>query len=145
MNYAEVYSKLVDGKEDIIGHVAYSLYKGDKRKFIESYREKHGKYPTNDDVEKFVESVTIDTSIERYKMEAYGIISSFLSYALDETTDRIEKDCVKNHEDILKNIIAPIKPQSIWWRYFHAILQSILGAFFFALIAAAFMFIKNYS
>lgn len=34
-----IYKKLVDSDDDIIGHIAYSLYKADKLRYIEEYKK----------------------------------------------------------------------------------------------------------
>ena len=58
---------------------------------------------------------------------------------------QIEEDVIKRHKQSLSEIIEPIKPKSRWAVFWHGVAQSIAGAFFFALMVAAFAFIKTYS
>ena len=72
------------------------------------------------------------------------ITCDFLDVTLSETTKQIEEDCVRSHSEYLKNIIEPLKPMSRKKQFWMGVWQSVLGAFFFALIVAAFAFIKSY-
>lgn len=38
-NYNYIYSQLVEDRKDIVGHIAYALYKEDKIAFIGRYKE----------------------------------------------------------------------------------------------------------
>lgn len=53
-NYNYIYSQLVEDRKDIVGHVAYALYKEDKIAFIGRYKEEHGgEEPTEEDLQPF--------------------------------------------------------------------------------------------
>lgn len=139
--YNFIYSELVDDDNDIVGHIAYSLYKSDKIKYIEDFKNKnHGQEPTEDDLKNFHEVCCIQANIDRYKMQAVSILQQFMSDTLSSTTKQIEDDYIKSQDKHLKDIISPLKP-SFW----HGILQSIVGAFIFAIIVAAFAFINSYN
>ena len=43
--YNFIYSKLVDDKDDIVGHIAYSLYKNEKIEFIEAFKKENSREP----------------------------------------------------------------------------------------------------
>ena len=70
-NYSFVYNKVVHDDADIIGHIAYSMYKDEKIRFIEDFKNKHnGSYPTEDDIKYFNDINSTDSSIERYRSSA---------------------------------------------------------------------------
>ena len=139
--YNFIYNELVEDDNDIVGHIAYSLYKSDKIDFIEDYKNKnHGNEPTEDDLRRFHEVCCIPSNIERYKMQAVSILQQFMSDTLASTTKQIEEDYKNSQDKHLVEIISPIKPK-VWY----GIWQSIVGAFIFAVIVAAFAFINSYS
>lgn len=51
---------------------------------------------------------------------------------------------VEDDSDILKEIIKPLLPKKKSTIFWHGVLQSVAGAFIFALIVATFVFIKSY-
>ena len=52
--YNFIYKQLVEKESDILGNIAYSLYKADKIKFIEDFKAKNGgKEPTEADFQPF--------------------------------------------------------------------------------------------
>lgn len=144
--YNYIYKKLVEDETDIVGHVAYALYKADKIKFIEDFKAKNnGRELGEMDLKPFHDISCLDTSIARYKTQALQVLQAFLHNTLDETTKQIEEDVIKRHKQSLSEIIEPIKPKRKWTLFWHGVAQSIAGAFFFALMVAAFAFIKTYS
>lgn len=143
--YNYIYKQLVSDENDVVGHVAYALYKSNKIEFIENFKKEHnGEEPSEDDLKPFHDVSCTPSSIKRYKTQAVQITCDFLDVTLSETTKQIEEDCVRNHSEYLKNIIEPLKPMSRKKQFWMGVWQSVLGAFFFALIVAAFAFIKSY-
>ena len=63
-----------------------------------------------------------------------------MSDTLASTTKQIEEDYKNSQDKHLVEIISPIKP-----KFWYGIWQSIVGAFIFAVIVAAFAFINSYS
>lgn len=52
--YNFIYSNLVENNNDIVGHIAYSLYKMDKIAFIERFKDQNnGREPEEKDIEAF--------------------------------------------------------------------------------------------
>lgn len=144
--YNYIYEKLVENENDIIGHIAYSLYKADKIKYIKSFQQTHSTAEIQeDDLRPFHEISCIDNTIDRYRLQAVQILQNFLDNALSEATVQIEKDTEKRQKEILADIIDPLKPKSKGQIFWNGVLQSILGAFIFAIIVAAFAFIASYS
>lgn len=160
--YNQIYSVLVDGEDDVVGTIAYSIYKKDKIAFIEEYKNKHGgQEPTEDDFKRFHETICVDGHINRYKMQAMNILESFLDEALNEIVAKIDNDCKNRHDEMLRNIVAdiatniveknapaiiqeqlkPIKPKGFWY----GVGQSILGAFIFMILACGLIFMATLS
>lgn len=145
-NYNYIYKQLVTDNKDVVGHVAYALYKSSKIEYIEKFKQEHnGNPPSESDLKPFHDMSCTDSSIDRYKTKAIEITRNFLDATLSETVRQIEYDYVTSQDRHLESIIEPIKPLGKWRQFWWGVLQSVLGAFFFAVIVAAFIFITSYN
>ena len=140
--YNFIYKKLVDDEKDIVGNIAYSLYKTDKINFIEGYKSKNGgEEPTEKDFHPFHDNACMDSNIQRYKMQAVIILKGFLDDALSSTTQEIEQNCKDNHKQMIKDAVVDMKPRG----FLYGVIQSVAGAFVFMIILCALMFILHFS
>lgn len=142
--YSFIFSRIVKDDSDIVGHIAYALYKSDKVNYIENFKESNKREPTDEDLDAFHSVSSQYESIRKYRFIASHILKEFLDDTLEESIDNIEQECNERHADILKEVIQPLLPKKKWTIFWHGVLQSVAGAFIFALIVAAFVFIKNY-
>ena len=144
--YNYIYSRLVTGETDIVGHIAYALYKAEKVAFIEKYKQDNeGKSPTEKEIEAFHNTTGLDGSIDRYKARAFQILSSYSDKTLKAATKQIEDDYVAEKNKHLEKIVEPLKPKSNTYQFWFGVLQSLVGAFVFAVILAALAFVITYS
>lgn len=140
--YNFIYEKLVEDENDIVGNIAYSLYKSDKIKFIEDFKLKHsGNEPTEQDLKPFHDISCIPPTIQRYRMQAVMILQVFLESTLSTTTKQIESDCVNNHKNMLKEIMVEFKPKS----FGYGVKQSVVGAFVFMILICGLLFCLSLS
>lgn len=145
-NYNYIYSQLVEDKADIIGHIAYALYKEDKIDYITKFKhENGGTEPTEEDLKPFNIISSTQNSLDRYKFIASCILQTFLSNSLEESKKDVEDNMNQNHLALMGEVIKPIKPAPTWKCYIHGTLQSVLGAFIFMLLLCSLMFILNFS
>lgn len=142
--YSYIFSKLVEDDTDIVGHIAYALYKSDKVNYIESFKDSNKREPTDEDLDAFHSVSSQIESVRKYRFIAAHILSDFLDNSLDESIEKIEQDCANRHAEILKEVIKPLVPKKKSTAFWHGVWQSVAGAFIFALIVAAFVFIKSY-
>lgn len=141
-NYNFIYKELVENEYDIVGHIAYSLYKADKIKYIEDFKKKNeGKEPDDAELKPFHATSCLEGPIERYRLTASFILQQFLDNSLEESTKEIEDKCLKDHKQMLSNVIEPLKPKSSSRQFWFGVSQSIVGAFAFAFILAGLGFI----
>ena len=144
-SYNYIYSRLVEDESDMIGNIAYSLYKTDKIKFIEEFKEKHGgTEPEEKDLCGFHEFSSSDSSIERYRMQAMILLNSFLDDTLSAVTKQMESDFVNKHQSLMEKAISKLtikfKPKGYWY----GVGQSIVGAFVFMLLMCALVFFFSF-
>ena len=143
--YNYIYSHLVEKENDMIGNIAYSLYKADKIKYIENFKKKNeGIEPEEDDLCGFHEFSSSDSSIGRYKMQAMIVLNSFLDDTLSSVIKQMEADFVSQHESIMKkamsDMVLDIKPR----KFSYGVWKSIVGAFLFMIIMCAIVFIVSF-
>lgn len=142
--YNYIYEKLVEDESDIVGHIAYSLYKSDKVQFINQFKEKNSREPTEDELQPFHDVSCINGSLDRYKNTATLILIDFLDNTLSEYKHDIEQECKTNYRENIKEATQELHPISKARRYGEGIMQSVLGAFLFAIILAAFAFVIRF-
>ena len=145
-NYNIIYSQLVEDKNDIVGHIAYALYKADKVEFIENFKKENaGKEPIEVELKPFHDISRIQGNLARYKLEAISIIRTFTADIIDDMTGNIRSDIITNQKVIFLEAIEPLKPHSKGKLYFHGTMQSLLGAFAFTCIIALIVLIISIS
>jgi hypothetical protein len=137
--YNFIYSKLVEDNDDVVGHIAYSLYKNEKIEFIETFKEKHGSEPTELDLEPFHISSCTKGSLERFRRMAATILEEFTNEMLGSTIKNIEESVISNHKKYLKETINEISPKG----FMYGVYQSIVGALLFLLLMAGIVFAIN--
>lgn len=96
--YNPIYERLVDGNSDqhneLIGIVAYALYKRAKREWTLDLKKRTGSNPTESQLADYITSWT-PSRLEGLQTEAAGILAAFADYVVQEQEPRILKDAVK--------------------------------------------------
>ena len=143
--YSKIHSLLITDERDVIGHIAYSLYKKEKSEFIDKYKKDNQKEPTEKDLEKFTNSSSVPSRIESLREKATKVLEMFTNKLLEEDLKQMREDVRKEQKDIQKDVLKDMLPQALkdnfkWWP---GIWQSVAGAFIFALIVAGITFIAN--
>lgn len=131
--FNNIYQKLVSDKNDIVGHIAYSLYKQDKINFIKD-KEENEITITDAELIPFHELSSTDSSIESYTIKAELILQAFFESTFEEMATDMEQQAIANQAQILKDIIAPIKP-NFWKRVWSGLVTALIFALLLALIA----------
>lgn len=138
-NYNYVYSKLIEKDTDLIGHIAYSLYKKSKIEYIKKKKEE-GTEPTDTDLIPFNDFSSSDSSIDSYKLKAEIILQGFVEYVLDEELKQANENAINQQSEILKQVVQPLIP-----KFRSNVLAGLLSGFIFALLLAAIAFIIQFS
>lgn len=142
--YNNIYTKLVEGEYDMVGHVAYSLYKADKAQYIEKFKTDKGREPTEEELRHFHDSSCLSGAIKRYQASAVELLKSFLDETLLETARQTEKECHENFEEHIRSACSSLAPLSKKRRYWENVVSSVVGAFLFAIIIAAIAFVIQF-
>lgn len=144
--YNFIYSKLVRHERDIAGHIAYSTYKAEKVAYIEKFKnENGGKEPTESDLKPFNDITCTEIRLSQYRKIGDDTLDTFIEDVVGAHMEKFEQDCVNNHIALISQAMQPMKSPPLWQQYFHAIAQSVLGAFVFMLLMCFLLFLLKFS
>src|SRR5687768_11606395 len=108
-----VYEHLVEGDDDVIGLIAYSLYKHDKRQWLMTWRAQHGAEATADQIEAFVNGQMTSGQRERYRTAARQVLDSYALVAVDMEKPQITREAVAGR---VEAAARKVETQGRWWR-----------------------------
>lgn len=137
-NYNYVYSKLVTSDDDLVGHVAYALYKKEKIEYIE-LKNNDGNPLTDADLIPFNEISSTQAALDGFRIKADILLQGFIDNVLDEAKNDIEQQAIFQQSEILKDVVKPLKRN-----VFADIGIGILSAFIFALLLILFSWILKF-
>ena len=89
--YNFIYSQLVEDQNDILGIIAYSMYKRQKIEYIRSIAEKFGREPTDSEFQNFYAISNSNSQLENYQSQAIALANQFLEEALAEKARELEE------------------------------------------------------
>lgn len=147
--YNLIYRALVeDGKHDIIGYIAYAIYKSDKIAFVEKYKREHnGSEPSEHDLDQFHKISSMEANLERLKMQAIEVVSRTMMMQVDKAREEIEQEAKANILRTLNEIVEPLKPKpfidAIADNVVISIISSIVLMFAFAILFSYLSFRDN--
>ena len=122
------YTDLVnDGSDDdIVGRIAYTLYKNEKLSWIKSFQEANGQAPTEDEIFKNFHH-TVEGKYEWYREEATRLMNDYIDINLEERLGTYQKE-LRDH--------AIVKAVSKGW--LRSIAENVLAGFVAAIIVVGF-------
>lgn len=129
--YSDIYSKLVKGDGDMVGHIAYSLYKAEKVQHISEYKQQHHVDAVPDSIiSQFTAGRDNQKSIQHYRGMAETILQNFVGGSFDDMSEQVIKEVTDKLTAHIDHKLIPIIPaKDTWWkRFFNGCLQSIAGA-----------------
>lgn len=130
--YNYIYRLLVKDSNDLIGLIAYGLYKQHKIEFIENYRNDHeGNEPTEEDCKAFALTTSTARSIAQYRDAATALLQKITIETTSAELEEYERTMLRNYKTSLREIVKSESPK--WWQ---SVLWSVLGAFIFSVIVA---------
>lgn len=126
----KTYSALVSKGDDLVGHVAYALYKRDKLKFCDEYSLKHSKPTSDAELAAFILAANLTTRIQGYRTEAERLLETMGEYQLEEAIAQLQVD-------FDEKLLRRLSEAKSWGR---SIAEALLGSFVVAIFWAALVF-----
>ncbi|MES2101451.1 MAG: hypothetical protein V4569_16620 [Pseudomonadota bacterium] len=84
------YSTIVEGNDDLIGLVAYSLYKSDKLAYLQKHQQDVGQKPTDAEMMAFCRTSTLPGPVSAYRSKAAYLMSEMYDELLEEQVGEID-------------------------------------------------------
>lgn len=136
-----MYSRLVKSDQDIVGFIAYSLYKSAKIAYIKQIETETGIPVSETKLQNYDKSQQNQQQIQLYIDKAKMFLGEMNQAIIDVVTSRIEKESTLRHEEMIKSAVAS-SSHSFWY----GVCQSVSGAFLYSfvliLLAATLNFVK---
>ncbi|EKU38130.1 MULTISPECIES: hypothetical protein [Acinetobacter] len=88
--YNWIYERLVADENDLIGAIAYILYKQHKIEFIKKIEAEYSTSPTPDQWLEFHRTTCLESNIINYQKRAEDLVSQFLKNMLSEHVEHLE-------------------------------------------------------
>ena len=127
----KTYAALVPKPDDLVGHVAYALYKRDKLKFCEEYALKNNHPPGDVELETFIHAANLTTRLQGYRTEAERLLETMAEYQLEDAIKVIELEANKE-------LLRKLSEAKSWRR---SIAEALVGSLAVAIVWAALVFV----
>lgn len=122
-NYNFIYEKLVKSEDDLVGLIAYAIYKKHKIEFITRIKEEEGREPSQEECTAFFKASTTDSQLAKYINDAKSILSDVVANTTNEELERYEQEMLADYENRIKKCLPP------WW---HNVIWSVIASFIFS-------------
>lgn len=136
-----MYSQIVNDENDIVGLIAYALYKQHKIEFFKEVRKANGgSEPTEDEIQAFIRSSSTSSQIKKYRAEANGILSDVVISVAQEQINQAESEMLHDYEEKISQSVkkeTPGKWKTIW--------LNVAGTALFSVILTLIFIIGNFS
>src|ERR1700761_8160102 len=129
--YNLIYRKLVEDDDDLLGIIAYSLYKRQKFEFIKNFKTKYGKEPEPSDFESFNDLAAGQLQLNSYFNEAQTLAQKFLDESLAADSAELED----KYSALAQETIRKAKP-SFWF----GVWQGCVASFIFVILIGVLVF-----
>lgn len=101
-NYNWVYKRLVSSENDLVGAIAYVLYKEHKIEFILKVEAETGKDPTFEQWKAFHQHSCLESSLAGFQKRAEDLVNDFLRGALASHAEYVESQSDQRMEARVK-------------------------------------------
>jgi len=98
-NYNWVYKRLVSSENDLVGAIAYVLYKEHKIEFILKIEADTGSDPSPEQLRAFHQQSCLESSLAGFQNRAQGLVNEFLRNALTNHAEYIESQADQRMEE----------------------------------------------
>ncbi|MBD5243658.1 MAG: hypothetical protein HDS60_06200, partial [Barnesiella sp.] len=135
-----MYSLIVNDENDIVGLIAYALYKRHKIEFFNNVRANDGAEPTEEQIAAFIRSSSTASQIRNYRAEADGILADVVITVTQEQINQAEAEMLKDYEAKISEAVKKETPSNS-----KTIGLNILGTALFSVILTLIFIIGNFS
>lgn len=124
LKYSVIYEKLVANADDLVGLIAYGIYKRHKIEFIDKIKSEERREPSEEECKTFLMSVT-ETQLDFYRSQAETILSETVANIAAETIREKEEDLLRNYKENIKSFL-PSRTRTFWISVAAGVVSAIL-------------------
>lgn len=136
-----MYSLIVNDENDIVGLVAYALYKQHKIEFFKEARKSNGgNEPSEEAIKAFIQSSSATSQIKKYRAEANAILSDVVISVAQEQINQAEAEMLHEYEDRIRQSVRKETPGK--WK---TIGLNVVGTAMFSIIITIIFIVGNFS
>lgn len=126
-SYSGVYRLLVHGEDDLVGQIAYAVYKQHKIEKITRFTTRNKRLPTDEDLASFMENAQSENQLRFYNERAVSILKDFLEQSLSGEVDTITAQTKAEYDTKLDKLLTDLRPKG----FMYGVLQSVFASFIF--------------
>lgn len=138
--YNFIYKELVSADDDLVGLIAYGIYKKHKIEFITKIKREQGREPSDEECKSFFAASMTDSQLRNYRSQAETMLSEMVGNVATEELARYEDDMLRNYKNEISSCIPSNK-----MTFVISILAGVVSTLLFTVIAGVFYFIGETS
>ena len=126
-SYSTVYRLLVHGEDDLVGQIAYAVYKQQKIEKITRFATKNKRPPTDEELASFMENAESETQQSFYNERAVSILQDFLQKSLADEVEEMTAQTKAEYDAKINALLKDLKPKD----FMYGVWQGVLASFLF--------------
>ena len=126
-SYSGVYGLLVHGEDDLVGQVAYAIYKQHKIDKITRFSATHKRPPSDEELSSFMENAESENQLRFYNDRAVDILKDFLEQSLTAEVDEINSQLKAEYDAKINEILVSLRPKG----FMYGVWQGVFASFIF--------------
>ncbi len=138
VQYNVIYNKLVKSEDDLVGLIAYGIYKKHKIEVINRLKAEKGREPNDEECGVFISTSNTDSQLELYKNQAEAILSETVGNIAGEQINEIEERILRDYKANIKSCIP-----SNWKTFGISVAASAVSAILMSFGVALFYFLAR--
>ena len=138
--YNFIYEKLVSAEDDLVGLIAYGIYKKHKIEFITKIKDEYKRDPTEEECKSFSAASTTESQLKNYRGQAETLLSEMVGNIANEELTRYEDEMLRNYKKEISACL-PSNKRTFWL----SIIAGIISTLLFSVIAGIFYFVGETS
>ena len=126
-SYSKVYKLLVHRDDDLVGQIAYAIYKQQKIEKITRFTTQNNRPPSDDELTSFMENAESETQLRFYNDRAVSILKDFLEQSLTTEIDEIKAQLKDEYDTKINEILVSLRPKG----FMYGVWQGVFASFIF--------------
>lgn len=129
--YNFIYAKLVNADDDLVGLVAYGIYKQHKISFLSSFKDEFGREPTDEECRVFYLTSTTSDQLQKYTTQAAGLVSELVTSTTIEEIQTFQADMLNSYETKIEQAVkrnVPTNAKTITTGVITGVVASLVAA-----------------